>query len=409
MKVLYVTASCLTKNTSANMSHNGYVQGLLENGAELDIIMASDSWGEADNKLSKWSKARYYEYNSVSFADKIRDFAKKFIPQADTTIVATNSQAQQTQTANTRKRISLRAMAKQIFYTLFKPDPVYPLNATWLKNAAKFKSAIEYDLVVSNSSPSASHKLVSILTSKGRIKYKRWVQIWEDPWYHDLYGGHSDAILAEEHALLRDAKEIYYVSPLTTHYQKIYFADCAENMKNIPLPFLAFGEEGSSPNSKITFGYFGDYFAHTRNLRPFYEAMIATNSSGYIYGDSDLRLQGNEKLVVSGRVTLDILEKVQKQTSVLIHLCNLRGGQIPGKIYHYSATTKPILFILDGTEEEKKIIKEHFAQYDRYFFCDNTKEDIELAINKLTANYTQYCGRIVEEFSPKQVVAQLFQ
>ena len=69
MKVLYVTASCLTKNTSANMSHNGYVQGLLENGAELDIIMASDSWGEADNKLSKWSKARYYEYNSVSFAD----------------------------------------------------------------------------------------------------------------------------------------------------------------------------------------------------------------------------------------------------------------------------------------------------------------------------------------------------
>jgi hypothetical protein len=87
----------------------------------------------------------------------------------------------------------------------------------------------------------------------------------------------------------------------------------------------------------------------------------------------------------------------------------LRGGQIPGKIYHYSATTKPILFILDGTEEEKKIIKEHFAQYDRYFFCDNTKEDIELAINKLTANYTQYCGRIVEEFSPKQVVAQLFQ
>lgn len=391
------------------MSHNGYVQGLLENGVELDIIMANDSWGESDNKLSRWSEARYYEYNSVSFADKLRDLAKKFIPQHTTTDIVSGSLTQQMQTTSARKGFSMRAVAKRIFYTLFKPDPVYPLNATWLKNAAKFRSAIEYDLVVSNSSPSASHKLVSILTSKGRIKYKRWAQIWEDPWYHDLYGGHSDAILAEEHSLLRDAQEIYYVSPLTTHYQKIYFADCADKMKDIPLPFLAFGENKSSNHNNITFGYFGDYYAHTRNLCPFYEAMIATDSRGYIYGDSDLKLQGNEKLVVSGRVTLDVLDKVQGQTSVLIHLCNLRGGQIPGKIYHYSATTKPILFILDGTEEEKRIIKEHFAQYNRYLFCNNTKEDIELAIRELTANYTKYCGRVVNEFSPKQVVAQLFQ
>ncbi len=40
MDVLYVVGSCLTKNTSANMSHNAYVQGLLENGCNVDIIMA---------------------------------------------------------------------------------------------------------------------------------------------------------------------------------------------------------------------------------------------------------------------------------------------------------------------------------------------------------------------------------
>ena len=391
------------------MSHNGYVQGLLENGAELDIIMASDSWGESDNKLPKWTKAQYYEYNSMSFADKLRNLAKKFIPLPSTTNTTSNNQIQQKQAANIREGVSLRSVAKQIFYTLFKPDPVYPLNATWLKKAAKFKSVVEYDLVISNSSPSASHKLVSILTAKGRIKYKRWVQIWEDPWYHDLYGVYSNAILAEEHTLLQDAQEIYYVSPLTTHYQKIHFADCAHKMKNIPLPFLAFGEERSSADKNVTFGYFGDYYAHTRNLQPFYEAMIATDSRGYIYGNSDLKLHSNEKLVVSGRVTLDVLENVQRQTSVLIHLCNLRGGQIPGKIYHYSATTKPILFILDGTEEEQNIIKEHFAQYDRYFFCNNTKEDIEQAISQLSTNYSKYCGRVVHEFSPQQVVAQLFQ
>ena len=70
MKVLYITGSCLTKNTSANMSHNGYVQGLLENGAEVTILMANDSWGKTDNKLHKWENAKYIEFNSVSFMDR---------------------------------------------------------------------------------------------------------------------------------------------------------------------------------------------------------------------------------------------------------------------------------------------------------------------------------------------------
>ena len=48
MRVLYVVGSCLTKNTSANMSHNGYVQGLLENACQVDILMSEDSWGVQD-------------------------------------------------------------------------------------------------------------------------------------------------------------------------------------------------------------------------------------------------------------------------------------------------------------------------------------------------------------------------
>lgn len=391
------------------MSHNGYVQGLLENGAELDIIMASDSWGEADNKLKRWGGVRYFEYNSVSVADKIRDRIKSFIPQTSVSKATSTSTNTPNPATTTKQKISLRSMAKRAFYAIFKPDPVYPLNATWLKSAAKFKSNTEYDLVVSNSSPSTSHKLVSILTRKGHIKYKRWVQIWEDPWYHDLYGGHTEQIRQEEHKLLQDGQEVYYVSPLTTHYQKIFFADCANKMKNIPLPFLAFSETQPTDTDEVSFGYFGDYYSHTRNLQPFYEAACNANSKCYIFGDSDLNLKGNDWMQISGRVTLDVLEDIQNKTSVLVHLCNLRGGQIPGKIYHYSATTKPILFILDGTDEEKQIIKEFFAKYNRYYFCNNSAEEIQQAIIDLSNNYSQHCGRVVEEFCPKQVVAQLFQ
>lgn len=390
------------------MSHNGYVQGLLENGADLDIIMATDSWGEADNKLKRWDGVRYFEYNSVSFADKLREKAKKLIPQPTISNTHRQAESDSVTTHNTKPKLSIRSIAKKIFYTLFKPDPIYPLNATWLKNAVKFRGDVEYDLVVSNSSPSASHKLVALLSQKGRIKFKRWVQIWEDPWYHDLYGGHSEQIKQEEHNLLRAGQEILYVSPLTTHYQKIFFADCSNKMNSIALPFLAFSEDNAVADSEVSFGYFGDYYSFTRNLQPFYDAICATKSKCYIYGDSDLNLKSDGKTVVSGRVTLDVLEKVQNQTAVLVHLCNLRGGQIPGKIYHYSATTKPILFILDGTDKEKQIIKNYFAKYERYYFCDNKKQDIEQAIRELTQNYEQHKGRVVEEFSPKNVVAQLF-
>lgn len=409
MKVLYVTGSCLTKNTSANMSHNGYVQGLLENGADLDIIMATDSWGEADNKLKRWENVRYFEYNSISFADKIKGYIKRVIPQSQPITTNSNTVVDNTSNKSAKSKWSIKRIAKKIFYSIFSQDPIYPLNATWLKNASKFVGDVEYDLVVSNSSPSASHKLVEILTSKQTIKYKRWVQIWEDPWYHDLYGGHSELIRQEEHNLLRSGEEIYYVSPLTTHYQKKFFPDCASKMKSIPLPYLAFSEEQLINHCEVSFGYFGDYYSHTRNLQPFYDAARRSHCKSFIYGDSDLQFESSDKITVSGRVTLDVLEQVQNQTSVLVHLCNLRGGQIPGKIYHYSATTKPILFILDGTEEEKRIIKDFFEKYDRYYFCNNNCHDIQEAINQLLLNYTDHCGRIVDEFSPKQVVAQLFQ
>ena len=61
MRVLYVTGACLTKNTSANMSHNSYLQGLIENGAMVEVVMAKDGWGSEDNKLPKFKDITYYE------------------------------------------------------------------------------------------------------------------------------------------------------------------------------------------------------------------------------------------------------------------------------------------------------------------------------------------------------------
>ena len=118
-----------------------------------------------------------------------------------------------------------------------------------------------------------------------------------------------------------------------------------------------------------------------------------------------MNLPSQGRITVSPRVTLDILEQVQDNTDVLVHLSNLRGGQIPGKIYHYSATRKPILFILDGTDEEKTLLKDYFSKYERYFFCDNTAESI-LDAMKTIAEIPLKTLAPVEEFFPESVVKQ---
>ena len=407
MRVLYVVGTCLSKNTSANMSHNGYVQGLLENGFQVDILMAANSWGQTDNLLPQWKAAKYYRYPSETIHDRLRKYVggNVLTPVASTIISRAKTQKAQ---KSADLSATVRGYLKKAYYFLFPLDPKYPLEKQWLKNASKFHSDTRYDLVISNSSPAASHKLVAILSRNGRLKYKRWIQIWEDPWCYDLYGRNSVEIFDEERALLRAADEVFYVSPLTLVYQQRYFEESACKMKQIPLPYLAFASESEQLYSGISYAYLGDYYSHVRNLMPFYQALCQMKSTGYIYGDSDLILGKTAQIEISGRVTLDRLAAVQKKATILVHLCNLRGGQIPGKIYHYSATTKPILFILDGTPEEKRYIKEYFERFNRYYFCDNDTQSILSAMNQIETDIA--AGRKwgpVTEFSPKAVVKQL--
>lgn len=404
MNVLYVVGSCLTKNTSANMSHNGYVQGLLENGCRVDILMAQDSWGQQDSLLPTWEEASYFCYPSVAPQDRLRKKLRG-APSAPAVASADVFAEHPTPPLTARLKAKARQVAKVGFYHCFPVDPLYPLEKTWLKKATKFRSSTEYDLVISNSSPAASHKLVGLLIKNKQLRYKRWVQIWEDPWFFDLYGGHSDAIREEEHALLRDASEIFYVSPLTLKYQQQHFADCAHKMKHIPLPYFDFAKTSESISDEESFGYFGDYYSQTRNLIPFYEALKMSRKIGYIFGDTNLALDATEQIQISGRVTLDVLDKIQAKTGVLVHLCNLRGGQVPGKIYHYCATTKPILFILDGTAEEQEILKIYFSQFDRFYFCENNTGSILEAISHICTDDREWAK--LDAFSPKNVVAQL--
>ena len=201
MNVLYITGSCLRRNTSANMSHNAFIQGLLENGCTVDIVMSKDSWGEKDKGLPTWSSATYTVFPSISFSDRIRFLLRNNASEKDDSKNGDGSISIELQRSRTMRQ-KIYATGKNLFYALFKPDPIYPLEKLWLKKASRFHSKKWYDIVISNSSPAASHRLVIELIRKNAIRFDRWIQIWEDPWYFDLYGGHGERIRQEEAALL---------------------------------------------------------------------------------------------------------------------------------------------------------------------------------------------------------------
>lgn len=404
MKVLFIVGTCLSKNTSANMSHNSYIRGFVENGCEVDVIMETDSWGEKDYFLKKIDGVSYTEFQSTSRADRIRARLRGKATGISQPLSDANSIDAP---AKRSIYLCLRGMAKKLFYAVFPQDKVYPLDKVWLNRSQSFKSTKKYDLVVSNSSPAASHKLAMLLLEKGNIHAKRWIQIWEDPWSHDIYGNHSTLIEQEEKKLLDAADEILYVSPITTEYQKGFFPSAAHKMSTIPLPYLDFDEECPQYSSTdITYGYFGDYYSFTRNLLPFFNSLNNSRRKGYIYGDSNLSLK-SECIDIHPRVTLDVLSEVQNKTTVLVHLSNLNGGQIPGKIYHYSATRKPILFILDGTENEQEILRNYFGGMNRYYFCENTEDSILNALQKIENELLSKNEVPVTKFSPKNVVKSI--
>ena len=123
-----------------------------------------------------------------------------------------------------------------------------------------------------------------------------------------------------------------------------------------------------------------------------------------IIGNSNIYLGDKDNIFIFPRKEKKEIDKVEDGSDILIHLSNLSGGQIPGKIYNYSATNKPILFILDGDSE--RIIRQ-FGKYNRYVFCKNDKEDILLKIKYIIDNYDSLNIEPIKDFEYSVVLSRI--
>lgn len=391
MKILVINGECIQTNTSANLCHLAYVRGLVNAGHEVTLLSADGKDYELDPAMVIPEAVKCHTYYGVSLYEKL-SLRKKAGETAAAAVAADASAA-------AGEKPELKRKVKDFVLSLYGVHGIY---ATFVRKAQKFRSDELFDYVLSISTPVTSHLIAHNLLKAGHIKAGHWIQIWEDPWHSDAYGFNgAEKIRKEEARLLSFAEKVCYVSPLTLENQKRLYPESAHKMFWQPLPFYYQSAETTTDKGCNRYGYFGDYAPVARNLAPFYEAAKQTGVEVNICGNPSKLFASTERIHIHPRLTLDKLKPIEDSTNVLIFLCNRKGGQIPGKIYQYSATDKTILFILDGTGEEQKVLKEFFGKFNRYVFCQNNAEDIARAIRRIeSGDLGEVENRPLDDFDP---------
>ncbi len=398
MKILVIIGDCILTNSSANLCHAAYIQGLVNAGHSVTLLSADGRDYTLDQSVVIPPEVVQYTYYGVSLYEKL-----SLRKRAATVAAEISSPA--TRTAH--GAFDVKRKLKNLIRSLYGPHGIY---APFVRKAQRFKSGEEFDNILSISTPPSSHLLAHNLLKSGHIKGKHWIQIWEDPWHNDVYGfQNSNSIRREEQRLLSFAEKVCYVSPLTLKYQQEKYPESAHKMYWQPLPFYYKADPVHAGSfDQNHYGYFGDYAPAARNLAPFIEAAKVSTIEVNICGNPCNLFPATEQIHIRPRLPLSELKPIEDSTNVLIFLCNRKGGQIPGKIYQYSATNKTILFILDGTLEEQKVLREFFGQFHRYVFCQNTVEDITRAIRQIESGNLEDVRNVpLNDFDPVKTITNI--
>lgn len=404
MKILVVNADCVFVNTSANLCHLAYLKGLSEAGHQVELLCADSKFRHVDPNMTLPENVQCRTYPGISLYERVSIQAGHKPSDHVTPISDTGSEEKKSALPH-----RLIRFAKRQVLSLYGVHGIY---STFVRKASAFRGSAEYDYVLSISTPTASHLLAYRLLKSGHVAAKHWIQIWEDPWASDAYGFNGkDKVFREEKRLLGLAEKVCYVSPLTLRNQQHLFPESAEKMFWQPLPYYykdsAVKQQTFDHN---VYGYFGAYYPAARDLQPFYEAAKETGVEVNICGDPANLFPATKHIHILPRLPLDELKPIEDRTNVLIFLCNRKGGQIPGKIYQYSATNKTILFIMDGTEDEQRVLKEYFDQFNRYVFCQNTVLDIAEAIRRIESGDLGGVQNVpLDDFDPVKTITNILE
>ena len=380
MKVLLVTLFPFEDNTSVTISNYGLLMGLRELGYEVTVLMPHMT--DDDSRVCEYDLSPYTieRIPGISFVE-----SRKAMPK---TII---------------NRIKRKWHKKFDFLDFTAP---------MLENASKVGILGNYyDIIISTSDPKTSHVFVKKMIDNG-LQYGRWIQHWGDPMNGDITrrNCYPDKVIQwYERRMIKWADKVVYVSPFTADAQCDAYRDMENKIEFVPLPCIASEKKSvtkDAPGKRLRLAYLGDYSSSIRNIMPLYEACKEMDDVELVIaGISDLKLQPAENITILPRVPHTQAQQIEEQSDVSVSVCNLRGTQIPGKLYYSAAMQKHLLVLVDG--DNSKAIKEYLKLFNRYAMADNDKESIKEAIGALKNVPSNY--RCPDGLKPINVIKKILE
>ena len=133
---------------------------------------------------------------------------------------------------------------------------------------------------------------------------------------------------------------------------------------------------------------------------PLYDAVEELdNVQLTIAGISSLKLESTNHITVLPRIPQTQCHQLEAEADVSVTVCNLRGTQIPGKVYYAAATQKHMLVILDGDEKDK--LRAYIESFNRYIVCDNNVESIKEALKTIQSAQERVEYQVPKIFLPE--------
>ena len=385
LRILYITFSPIDTNTSATLRNMALIKGLVKNNSIIDLLTltAIDSINYYDNMVNK--------LENVNIISLPQNKAYSSLIEIDNNLKGKIKKA-------------ILPYLRKIYHSFNLFD-----NTIYVATKVDINKIPSdyYDIVISSSDPKSSHIAAEKLISSG-LKYGKWIQYWGDPLTIDITNRsiHPKWYIKKiEENIISKSDIIVYVSPFTLAKQKKMFPNDSHKMTFIPTPYLQprFFENNKKKNSQnLTLGYFGDYKTTIRDIGPIYRYAKNSGHRLIIAGNSDVELMPTKNIIIYPRITQKEITKLEEESDILVCILNKKGTQIPGKIYHYGATNKPVLILLDG--DYKSEISDYLSSFNRYILCENKESAIGDALNKVTQQKKHW--EPSPHFSPESIGQQ---
>ncbi len=362
MKLLFISMTPIYYNSSAIIRMCGYISGAAKLGHICDLVTLEANrddflYDSSNEALVNQYIRNYYTFQKTGIYEKISEKNKSCI---------------------VKKR--LKSIARKMYYAWNVYDPQQMNIVKILDLPIDYN---QYDRIITISDPKSGHKLVAELERSGKVSgvKDKWIQCWGDPWLLDMtksYGIKKIKIRKEEENLLSKAGRIIYTNPFTLKAQKSLYPKMAESMYYVGQ--CTFDVKNESTSNEKSVGYFGSYESNVRNILPLYQTCKEHGYKLRIAGRSDLNLEAADNIEIYGNKSLSEVNELELKTGVIISICNIRGTQIPGKIFYQAGYRKPMIVVVDG--ENKNEMRKYFESFHRYIICENNKNAINNAIKR---------------------------